>query len=567
MATTPCRCATGPEEDNQLDTSRVLVTVIISLVLIVAYQELVLKRLYPPQSHTAADQNKIVPSAGATGIASSNPAAVPMTPGATASSGSAPTGPEHTFQVETNLYIATFTDHGGRLRSFKLKAYKQEAGPKSPLYEMVHTPYGGKLPLGAVLTHGDRVVDDSDVIYSSTSPDHVTTSTGDSAITFDGQAGDGEKIEKTFSFKNDSYAFQMDVSATGGAADELGVSMSQPLTALGGYRDVPELQADVQDKVFTQQEKKLRAGVAPVTGTITYAGFGDRYFLTVFLPANPTSGTLAMAYADDEALARLFFAHATHVSTQVYMGPKLLEALESANPALRKAIDFGWAGILALAFLRTLKVFHHVAPNWGVDILLMTAAIRVVFLPLSIRSQRSMLKMQRLQPQMERLREKYKDNNEQLQKEMMELYRRNHVNPLGGCAPMLLQLPIFIGLYEALLNSIELRHAPFVGWIDDLSRPDCLHIPGMPQLPYVQCHGLPVLVLAMGLSSLAQQYLTPTSPDPNQQRMMMLTPLMFTVMLINFPSGLALYYFASNLLGVIQQYFLNREMKSYTPAT
>jgi YidC/Oxa1 family membrane protein insertase len=552
-----------------LDTSRVIVTVIISLVLIVAYQELVLKRLYPPQSQTSAQANKSLPTSEASpaAAATNNPAAVPLVPEGTLSNG-APSGPERTYEVETSLFIATFTSRGGRLRSLKLKKYKQMAGPTSPLYEMVRAPYGGRLPLGALVTSGGKVLDDSGLTYSSSSPDHLMVNDGASTLTLDAETPDGEKLEKTFSFKDDSYAFEMDLSASGAAAPEaLGISMSQPLGTLTGYRDYPELQADVQDKVFTELEKKLRAGVPPVTGAITFAGFGDRYFLMAYLPTNAPVGTLMMSYADDEAIARLTFPHATHISTQVYAGPKLLSSLESVSPNLRKAIDFGWAGILALIFLRTLQAFHHVAPNWGVDILLMTAAIRVVFLPLSIKSQRSMLKMQRLQPQMTKLREKYKDNNDQLQKEMMDLYKRNHVNPLGGCAPMALQLPIFIGLYEALLNSVELRHAPFVGWINDLSTPDCLHISWMPQLPFIPCHGLPVLVLLMGVSSVAQQYLTPTSPDPNQQRMMMLTPLIFTVMLINFPSGLALYYFASNMLGVIQQFFLNREMKSYTPAT
>jgi len=274
-----------------------------------------------------------------------------------------------------------------------------------------------------------------------------------------------------------------------------------------------------------------------------------------------------MAYGGDEAIARVLFDGAAQIHSEIYMGPKLLEALEAVNPSLHKAIDFGYFGILAIIFLRALKLFHYLAPNYGVDIILLTVSIRIAFLPISIKSQRSMMKMQRLQPQMERLREKYKGNNEQLQKEMVDLYKRNHVNPLGGCAPMALQLPIFIGLYEALLNSVELRHAPFVSWINDLSTPDCLHIPGLPQLPLVHCHGLPVLVLLMGASSFVQQYMTPTSPDPNQQRMMMLTPLIFTIMLINFPAGLALYYFSSNLLGVIQQYFLNREFQQYTPAS
>ena len=363
----------------------------------------------------------------------------------------------------------------------------------------------------------------------------------------------------------------MDVAASGGPPlTQLGVSISQPLTAHQGYYDIPELQADVGDKVITHNEKAmktLKVEDSTHSGPITYAGFGDQYFLAVFLPQQPTTGTLAMAYLGDEAIARLLFDGASRIHSDVYMGPKLLEALEAVNPALHKAIDFGWAGILAIIFLRILKLFHYIAPNYGIDIILLTVSIRVALLPISIRSQRSMMKMQRLQPQIQRLRDKLKDNNEQLQKEMVDLYKRNHVNPLGGCAPMALQLPIFIGMYEALRNSIELRHAPFVGWINDLSTPDCLHVPGMPQLPLMHCHGLPVLVLLMGVTSFLQQYMTPTTPDPNQQRMMMLTPLIFTIMLINFPAGLALYYFSSNLLGVIQQYFLNREFQQYTPAT
>jgi YidC/Oxa1 family membrane protein insertase len=551
-----------------LDTSRVLITVIISLILIFAYQELVLKRLYPPQAHPTAEESPSAQSsaAGATPGAVASPIAI--APGA-AMSPAASVASERSFEVETSLFVATFTSRGARLTSFKLKDYRQAAGKNSPPYQMVQSPPGGLLPLGALVTRSGQTLDDHEIAYSSSSPAHLAVgANGSGTLTFDGDTAAGLKLEKTFTFTDKSYVFDMDVSESGpNAPDELGVSMSQPLTALQGYRDIPELQGDVQDKVFTEQEKKLRQGVPPVAGTITYAGFGDRYFLSVFLPTHPAVGTVVMAYSDQEAIARLFFDHTDHVSTRVYMGPKLLDTLEAANPALHHAIDFGWTGVLALVFLRALKLFHLVAPNWGVDILLMTVAIRLAFLPLSIKSQRSMLKMQRLQPQMERLKEKFKDNNEQLQKEMMDLYRRNHVNPLGGCAPMALQLPIFIGLYEALLNSIELRHAPFALWINDLSKPDCLPISWMPMIPYLGCHGLPVLVILMGFSSLAQQWLTPTSPDPNQQRMMMLTPLIFTVMLVNFPSGLVLYYFASNMLGVIQQYFLNREMKAYTPAS
>jgi len=565
-----------------LDSSRVLVAVILSIVLIVAYQELVLKRFYPPPTQQQIEQAKAAKEAQARALGlapSPNASAVssPTAPGTAVSSGAQasltaanPGGPERTVKVDSDYFVAVFTSRGARLKSFKLKNYKQTADKDSPPYEMVQVAPGGHLPLGAVMTRDGQVIDDYELDYTTTAPELLElTPARDETLVFTAKTADGATITKTFTLKRSSYVLGMDVVVTDGRAklEQLGESMSQPLTAHQGYYDIPELQADVNDKVITQSEKNLQKGVEPVAGTIIFAGFGDRYFLSAFLPEQPKSGRLVMAYAGDEALARVLFDGTTTIHSRVYMGPKLLEALEAANPDLRKAIHFGWAGILALVFLRTLKLFHYVAPNYGVDIILLTVSIRILFLPISIKSQRSMMKMQRLQPQMERLREKYKDNNEQLQKEMVDLYKRNHVNPLGGCAPMALQLPIFIGLYEALLNSVELRHAPFIGWIKDLSTPDCLHIPGMPQLPMVHCHGLPVLVLLMGASSFLQQYMTPTSPDPNQQKMMMLTPLIFTIMLINFPAGLSLYYFSTNVLGIIQQYFLNKEFQQYTPAS
>ncbi len=568
-----------------MDSSRVLLAVILSIILVVAYQELVLKRFFPPtqQQQQAAEQAKAAKLAQGNETGNGQATALPTAaaaPGAVASG--VPTGkqsnpmtpsmalvPERTVEVDSNFYVATFTTRGARLKSFVLTRYRQTPDKNSGPYEMVQVPPGGHLPLGVVMTREGQVFDDSDLSYDTNAPAKIEATAGTGATaTFTGKTADGATITKTFTFKPSSYVFSMDVTASGGPAlNQLGVSMSQPLTANQGYYNIPTLEADVADKSFTEGEKDLKKGVPSRSGPITYAGFGDQYFLSVFLPEDPKVGTLAMAYTGDEAIARILFDGATRTHNEIYMGPKLLEALEGVNPALTKAITFGWAGILAIIFLRVLKLFHYVAPNYGVDIILVTVALRVALLPISIRSQRSMMKMQRLQPQIQRLRDKLKDNNEQLQKEMVDLYKRNHVNPLGGCAPMALQLPIFIGMYEALRNSVELRHAPFVGWINDLSTPDCLHISWMPQLPLTHCHGLPVLVLLMGITSFLQQYMTPTTPDPNQQRMMMLTPLIFTIMLINFPAGLALYYFSSNLLGVIQQYFLNREFQQYTPAT
>jgi YidC/Oxa1 family membrane protein insertase len=166
-----------------------------------------------------------------------------------------------------------------------------------------------------------------------------------------------------------------------------------------------------------------------------------------------------------------------------------------------------------------------------------------------------------MQPQVERIREKHREDQERLNREMVDLYKRNHVNPLGGCLPMVVQLPVFFGLYEALLNAIELRHAPFVGWISDLSAPDCLHVSWIPLLPFTSCHGIPVLVILMTITAFVQQWMAPRQPDPNQQKMMMYMPVAFSLIFVNMPAGLTLYYFSSNLLGVVQQFILNREFK------
>ena len=170
-------------------------------------------------------------------------------------------------------------------------------------------------------------------------------------------------------------------------------------------------------------------------------------------------------------------------------------------------------------------------------------------------TRKSMREIQKLQPQMTKIREKFKDNQEEMNKEIMELYRRHKVNPLGGCLPMLVQMPVFIGLYSALSHAVELRHAPFVGWINDLSGPDRL---GTIQLPFVQHPGIPVLTLLMGGTMFLQQWMTPAAGDPSQQRVMMIMPLMFTFMFVNLPSGLVLYWLVNNILTIAQQYYINR---------
>ncbi len=479
------------------------------------------------------------------------------------------TSPPRTVEVDTDLYEATFTAKGARLLSFRLKRYRETVHKNSPLYDVV--VQGERLPMGLVISRGDKMFADQGVDYTTDAPAQVEVSpNANTTVTFTADTKEGLKLTKRFTFRGESYLYDIDAEVSGTTSDvkAVGFNMSQPLTERApeqGYRDYPALQADVSGKVLNEYEKQLAKGVAPVEGDIAFAGIGDRYFLSAFIPKAPIKGELRMEYSGDEARAEMLFAGALKVSTAVYMGPKQLNLLEAASPDLSKAINFGWFGVLAIVFLRALQILHTVAPNYGWDIILLTLAVRLATLPASIKAQRSALRMQRLAPQVEKIRAKFKDDSTQLNREMMELYKRNHVNPLGGCLPTAIQFPILYGLYEALLNSIELRHAPFIGWIKDLSAPDCLPIAWMPKVPGIDCHGLPVLVLLMGASTFLQQWMMPKAGDANQQKMMMWMPIFFTVLFIALPAGLSLYYFASNLLGIIQQFVLNREFKQYTP--
>ena len=557
---------------TSLDTNRLLISIVVVLGILFLYQELLQWRypdLYGPKSKQAQKVAKSSPSP------SPSPAAMP-TPLALAPERKTPNGgsqeaelsstPARTIKVDTTYYEALLTNHGGRLASFRLKKFKETSQPNSPDYEMVRG--GERLPMGLLITSDGKTADDADVVYTTEAPSAVkATESHPATVTFTGKTSDGFLVQKTFTFPDAGYVFGVnaEVKAEGNTKpDGVGFTMSEPLAELAGYRDYPTLQSYVNGKAASVGEKQLKKGPQALSGNITYAGFGDRYFLSAFLPANSAHGTLAMNYEGTEANADLLFPSVTAVSSQVYMGPKELQTLEAVNPALSKALDMGFWGVIAIPFLRLLKLFYQIAPNYGVAIILLTILVRLVTLPMSIKGQRSMMKMQRLQPQVERIRERFKNESDKLHHEMMELYKRNHVNPLGGCLPMAIQFPVFIGLYEALLNAVELRNAPFIGWIRDLAAPDCLPIPGV-TVPFTDLHGIPVLVILMALTAFIQQWMSPRNPDPSQQKMMMYMPVVFSVIFIELPAGLSLYYFFSNLLGVVQQFILNREFKQYSP--
>jgi YidC/Oxa1 family membrane protein insertase len=266
--------------------------------------------------------------------------------------------------------------------------------------------------------------------------------------------------------------------------------------------------------------------------------------------AGPSDAVFSVV--DELPIGRQATAAGDSQTFAVYVGPKAESSLERAGHDLIRALDFGYFWFAAIPLLHALRFLHRLLGNYGVSIILLTTGVKILTIPLTRATFRNMREMQKLQPQMTKLRERYKDDPAALQKEMMELYRRHRVNPFSGCVPMILQIPIFIGLYNALSSAIELRHAPFAFWVTDLSAPDRLLIAGV---------GVPVLTLLMGGTMLLQQWITPAQGDPTQQRAMMLMPLVFTFMFINLPSGLVLYWLVNNVLTIGQQYWMLRTSK------
>jgi YidC/Oxa1 family membrane protein insertase len=289
------------------------------------------------------------------------------------------------------------------------------------------------------------------------------------------------------------------------------------------------------------------------SGNVAWAGFGYTYFFFGLVPQDGAGHKVAVRQ-DGAALIAAVSAPGPSERATLFVGPKELETLKAVGKGLERAIDFGYFGFVSIPFLYLLHFFHRFTGSYGVDIIVLTVLIKILLAPLTHKSFVSMKAMGKLQPQMEKIKEKYGNDKEKLNKEIMELYRRNGVNPLGGCLPMVLQFPVFIGLYNALSTPIELRHAPFL-WIKDLSRPDWESLPiAIAGWQF----GIPVLTILMGASMFIQQWMTPTAGDPNQRKIMMLMPLMFTFMFVSFPAGLTVYWLVNNLLTIAQQYWINR---------
>jgi YidC/Oxa1 family membrane protein insertase len=541
---------------------RALIAVIISVLILVLYQEVVLKHWYPsaptPRPTEVAAPPAAAPPAAAPGSAERPvEASAPPPPGVPAA---APVEPGADVVVDTELYHAVFTTTGARLKSFELKQFRTTVDPNSPPLQLVQYPIANQLPLGVALV-GAQQLDDAAVAYRVDTQRVDVPTGGTATITFSGELA-GAAIRKRVEIRGGLYTCKMDVEVANPPEgySELAVGWEEGMNPAG-----PHAAEVVFDSIVVLQAGKLHTELFTAVADgkllqsdVSWTAFSGRYFLAAQVPgAEPPNQLRAWQKRTDQTVEAQLLWPPKELAVQVelYVGPKDIDLLEAAGHGLRRAVDLGWFTFVALPMLQALRFLHRFTGNFGVAIIVLTVVIKLLFYPLTQKSFESMRAMQKLQPDMAKIRERLKDKPEEMNREVMELYKRHKVNPLGGCLPMLLQLPVFIGLYSALQNAIELRHAPFIGWITDLSAPDRL---GSIQLPFVDHPGIPVLTLLMGVSMFVQQWMTPSAADPQQQRIMMIMPIMFTFMFINFPAGLTLYWLVNNVLTIGQQYLMMR---------
>lgn len=380
-------------------------------------------------------------------------------------------------------------------------------------------------------------------------------------VSLQGQTEDGLTVTKEFIFKRGSYLIEVTY--------HLSKHGKKPWT---GYLNTQLLRTSPQeDKTSMFHMGSFTGGSYSVPGESRYRklSFSDmakhnleieskggwiamqqHYFLTAWVPAqNSTQRFYTRAVGEDFTIGQVsgqltLLPHQPQMITnQLYLGPEDTDTLKNIAPGLDLTVDYGWLWFISQILFSVMKQIHKFIGNWGWSIILVTVLIKLVFYRLQAASFKSMARMRRLQPKIASLRERFGDDKARLSQATMELYRQEKVNPLGGCLPILVQIPVFIALYWVLIESVELRHAPFALWIADLSAAD----------PY---HVLPVI---MGITMLIQQKLNPAPPDPMQARIMMFLPVVFTVLFLNFPAGLVLYWIVNNSLSILQQWYITRK--------
>ena len=463
--------------------------------------------------------------------------------------------------VETDLYRMVLSEEGATLKQCLLKRYAIGMEPGSPPVNLVNAS-PPDLPLGIKLGPSPGLDLSTQLFEADSGSLTLDNAHKEGKLNFLYRLPNGLEVLKTYTFHEGSYWIDLSIRLKGFKEGSATISLyDRPLEAETRY-------------IFSGPSYFAKGGLNAVkltkpgetsdySGKVDWLGYGDNYFLAAMVPIKPEdSDHVIIERKDKEGLTVSSLTMPVKsvesggsIDLGLYFGPKEIGTLKGFDHNLANSIDFGWFTLISKPLLYFLNFLYRYIHNYGLAIIIITMLIKIAFWPLAYKSAKSMKTMQKLQPKLAKLKEKYGDDKERLNKELMQLYKTFKVNPMSGCLPMILQIPVFFALYKVLLQAIELRHAPFALWIKDLSAPDRLMIPGV-TIPFIG--GIPVLTLLMGASMYMQQKMTPSSLDPTQAKMMQILPVVFTFMFINFPSGLVLYWLVNNIFSIIQQYYINK---------
>lgn len=478
---------------------------------------------------------------------------------------------EKTVVVENGLYRVEFSNRGGVVKSWQLKNYKDNK--KQPL-ELVNAEAAqqvGAWPFSLAVDDAALEAQVNGALYEMTPGEGPLRAPAEVAFEW----SDGHvQVTKRLKFEA-SYVVVLETSLT---VD--GKPVAHAAAWRGGFGDTTEFaHADLVKVIFRESQKlhvleAKNLGVPDHSaqrlrqiGTMQYAGIEDRYFVAAFLPRseNPAHWNAGMSLwhwrlerevgegdkRTKEAVVEMAAGTtlAGPVAFRVYVGPKALDELRAQKPPLNDLVQFGWFGFIAEPLFYLLRWIYGYVPNWGWAIVLMTIGINMALFPLKVKSWRSMQQMQKVMPEIKQIQDRYKKysmkdpRKQEMNQEVMAVYKREGVNPMGSCLPMLLQMPIWIALFTMLGAAIEMRHAPWLGWIQDLSTHDPYYI-------------LPVLMTVT--MYISQKMMPATSADPMQQKMLQMMPLMFGFLFLRTSSGLTLYILSSNIVAMGQQWYLNK---------
>ena len=563
---------------EQLRTMLVIGLVLVSFLIWQAWQEDYGARSAPADTATPADGAAPGPadtgsaadvpvspaaSAGAGAGAAPSGADVPSIPGQTQAQDpdSAVDANEALVRARTDLLDVTIDTNGGTLREWKLLAYAASTVDRSEPFTLL-SPSGKNVFLMQSGLVGSEQAPTHRTKFEPTAGEHVLADGQDTLVVpMTWRSADGVEVTKRFVFKRDSYVVRVEHEVRNGSAQPWSARMYGQLhrneveregglfstyTYTGGVVSQPEKpyqKIDFGDMASQDLNASYRGGwVAMIqhyfAAAVVPPPEGENHFYTKALgDGRFVIGTMGPAQALAPGAVGTF-------AMDVYAGPKVQERMQSAAAYLERTVDYGWLWFIAEPLFFAMRWINGFIGNWGFSIIILTLCVKALFFHLSATSYKSMARMRKLQPRILQLRERYAADKQRMNQAMMELYKTEKINPLGGCLPILVQIPVFISLYWVLLESVELRHSPFILWITDLSDYD----------PYF------VLPLLMGASMFVQQRLNPAPPDPIQAKVMMMLPIVFTFLFLFFPSGLVLYWFVNNLLSIAQQWVITRKI-------